>query len=82
MLPVIDSAKMTDLGMKHKEGSEKRREGDFKKIYHYQSIIQEFVQPDLNCISEIAKSARNFLDLYLTVLKSDIFIFVFVFMTL
>ena len=82
MLPVINSAEVSDLGMKHKEGSEKRGEGDSKKVHHYHSIVQESVRPDIDCISEITKSARNFLDLHLTVLKGDVFVSVLVFTAL
>lgn len=82
MLPVIDSAQVSDLGMKHKEGSEKRREGDSKKVHHYHSIVQESVRPDIDCISTITESARNFLDLHLTVLEGGVFVSVLVFAAL
>ena len=82
MLPVIDLAEVTDLEMKHKEGSEKKKKGNSKKVHHYHRRIQKSVRPDLDCISEIAKSARNFLDLHLTMLKDNVFVSVLVFTAL
>lgn len=79
MLPVINSAEMSNLGMKNKEGLEKRGESNFKKVHYYYSIVQEFVQLDINCISKITKSACNFLNLYLTMFKDNAFVFILIF---
>lgn len=81
-LPFIDFTEAANLLMKNKKGTEKRRKSYFKKIYHDHWVVEEGLGPDIQGRSEIAKGFCYSFEFDQTILNGDIFLLVFVLVTL